>query len=173
MIEPLLQAERLLLHGMLDQAEELYRRTAEQDPRNAIAVVGLARVCLERGDDVAALGHARAALAIDPDNAAASRLERRLSEVLAQRSESRPESPKPPSLPPAWSSTTPAEPPPAAGPSEPVVFARNPSMAEHRRQAGEATPADDPPPHEPPNQPPDQAPRQRMLDRLLRRSRRT
>lgn len=143
MIDALLHAERLLLHGMLDQAEELYRRTAQQDPRNAIAVVGLARVCLERGDDEGALAHARAALAIDADNAAAIRLDQRLTEVLAGRAgESGGVAPSAalPPTPPAWSSTTPPEPP---APSERVVFERNRSMADHhaadQRQSDSST----------------------------------
>jgi tetratricopeptide (TPR) repeat protein len=87
MIEVLLQAERLLLHGLIDQAEEIYRGAAERDPNNAIAVVGLARVALERGDDRLAYERARQALEIDPQNTAALRLEARLSEVLAARGE--------------------------------------------------------------------------------------
>jgi thioredoxin-like negative regulator of GroEL len=88
MIEPLLQAERLLVHGQVDAAERIYASTIAADPRNAIAVVGLARVALERGDDRLAYEHACAALQIDRQNAAALRLEARLSEVLATRGES-------------------------------------------------------------------------------------
>jgi tetratricopeptide (TPR) repeat protein len=86
-IEAMLQAERLLLHGMVDQAERIYQGAFERDARNAIAVVGLARVALERGDDRLAYERARQALEIDPQNAAALRLEARLSEVLATRGE--------------------------------------------------------------------------------------
>jgi hypothetical protein len=87
MIELMLQAERALMVGMIDQAERLYQMAARNDPRNAIAVVGLARVALERNDDRAAYDRSREALAIDPNNAAALRLEARLSEVLVHRGE--------------------------------------------------------------------------------------
>jgi tetratricopeptide (TPR) repeat protein len=87
MIEPLLQAERLLTVGMLDQAEQHYERIAEQDPVNAIARTGLARVALERGDEVTAYRHARRAVELDPENGIALRLEARLSEVLGVRGE--------------------------------------------------------------------------------------
>ena len=83
----MLQAERLLLHGMVDAAEEIYRNATERDPHNAIAVVGLARVALEHGDERLAYERALQALAIDPQNVAALRLEARLSEVLAARGE--------------------------------------------------------------------------------------
>lgn len=83
MIELLLQAEGALSVGLLDRAETLYRQVASADPRNSIAVVGLARVALERGGQPAALELARRALAIDPENVAAQRLVQRLEEVLA------------------------------------------------------------------------------------------
>ena len=82
MIELILQAERALSVGQLEQAERLYRRAAEADPRNSIAVVGLARVALDRGDDRGAYTLARQALDIDPENAAAQRLADRLDEVM-------------------------------------------------------------------------------------------
>jgi tetratricopeptide (TPR) repeat protein len=91
MIELLLQAERALEMGRVDAAESLYHQVADNDPRNAIAVVGLARVALERGDEGAALGLARRALVIDPENAAAGRMVARLEEVYTYRGETLPE----------------------------------------------------------------------------------
>jgi hypothetical protein len=87
MIERLLEAERLLAVGMVDRAEAIFRGMAESDPRNAFAVVGLARIALERGDDRLAYRHAVHALEIDPENDAARRLEGRLAEVFAARGE--------------------------------------------------------------------------------------
>jgi hypothetical protein len=87
MIELLLQAERALSVGLLDRAETLYRQVATADPRNSIAVVGLARVTLDRGDEVGALALARRALTIDPENAAAQRMVARLEEVLDYRAD--------------------------------------------------------------------------------------
>ncbi len=91
MIEILLQAERALAVGLVDQAERLYRQAADADPRNSIAVVGLARVALERADEPEAWRQAQRALAIDPENVAAQRLADRLEEVWAYRGESLPE----------------------------------------------------------------------------------
>ncbi len=91
MIELLLQAERALSMGMLDQAERTYRQASAADPRNSIAVVGLARVALERADDVGAWREARRALTIDPENAAALRLVERLEEVWRYKGQAMPE----------------------------------------------------------------------------------
>jgi tetratricopeptide (TPR) repeat protein len=87
MIERLLEADRLLALGLTDQAERIYLQAVETDPRNAIAVVGLARVASERGDDRTALEFARKARAIDPENPAAVRLTARLAEIIATREE--------------------------------------------------------------------------------------
>jgi hypothetical protein len=89
-IELLLQAERALNVGLVDQADRLYRQVADADPRNSIAVVGLARVALERADDAEAYRQASRALAIDPENVAARRLADRLEEVFATRGEALP-----------------------------------------------------------------------------------
>jgi tetratricopeptide (TPR) repeat protein len=81
MIERLLAAEKALDQGMLDTAGRLFDQVAQADPRNAIALVGLAKVALreDRIDDAREL--AEQALAIDPDEAAAQRL---LREVYAE-----------------------------------------------------------------------------------------
>jgi hypothetical protein len=86
-IELLLQAERSLAVGLLDQAEHIYWLAIERDPQNSIAVVGLARVALERQDDRTAYEFGRRALAIDGENAAAQRLVARLEEVMRYRGE--------------------------------------------------------------------------------------
>jgi cytochrome c-type biogenesis protein CcmH/NrfG len=87
MIEQMLAAERALLHGRLDEAERIYRLTIQHDPGNSIAMVGLARVALERADDRGALDLARQALVLDPENVAARRLAERMAEVLRYRGE--------------------------------------------------------------------------------------
>ena len=74
MIELLLAGDRLLEAGDLDHAERIYRQVAEADPRNAIAVVGLARVADARGSREEAVVLAERALAIDPEDLAAQRL---------------------------------------------------------------------------------------------------
>ena len=78
MIELLLAGERMLAAGDLDHAERLFSQVAEADPRNAIAVVGLAEVATARGDDDGAIATAQRALEIDPENAAARRMIDRL-----------------------------------------------------------------------------------------------
>lgn len=87
MIEYLLEAERAMSFGRIERAEEIYRQVADSDPHNSIAVVGLARVALERADDLGAYLLARRALTIDPENEAARRLAVRIEEVLATRGE--------------------------------------------------------------------------------------
>ena len=114
MIELLLEAERALSFGQVDRAETLYRQVADADPRNSIAVVGLARVALERTDDLGAYLLARRALAIDPENEAARRLAVRLEEVLATRGE-------PVADPLPASAVQPPAPPAAAAPTPPVA----------------------------------------------------
>jgi thioredoxin-like negative regulator of GroEL len=107
-IELLLEAERALSFGRVDEAERLYRQVATADPANSIAVVGLARVALEHADDAGAYVLARQALTIDPENEAAKRLVTRLDEVMRTRGETVPEA----------AARIPAEP---ALPGEPVV----------------------------------------------------
>ena len=97
MIELLLEAERALSFGRIERAEELYRQVSDADPRNSIAVVGLARVALERRDDLGAYLLARRALTVDPENAAARRLAVRLEEVMRTRGDDVPDAgPMPP-----------------------------------------------------------------------------
>ena len=80
MIELLLVAEQLFDDGAFDLAELLFTQVAQADPRNAIAVAGLARVALARGDHEKAFDEARRALAIDPEESAAQRL---IDELIA------------------------------------------------------------------------------------------
>ena len=98
MIEVMLEAERAMGIGLLDQAERLYRQVVAADPRNSIAVVGLARVALERGDQRGAYTYARRALALDPDNHLASHLSQRMAEQMRNRGEALPEDEPAPEL---------------------------------------------------------------------------
>lgn len=87
MIERLLAGDAALARDDLEVADRLFGQVAEADPRNAIAVVGLARIAVRRGE----LGRARElverALAIDPDEAAAGRL---LAQLDLERTASEP-----------------------------------------------------------------------------------
>jgi hypothetical protein len=126
-IELLLEAERALSFGRVDRAEEIYRQVAGSDPHNSIAVVGLARVALERADDLGAYLLARRALVIDPENEAARRLALRLEEVLATRGEPVAD-PMPTAPPPAQ-----PEPVPSAGSSSDSEPTGPPAEASGRR----------------------------------------
>jgi len=127
MIELLLQAEAALSLGLLDRAETLYRQVAGADPRNSIAVVGLARIALERGDEPGALAQARRALAIDGENAAAQRLVQRLEEVLAYRGVAPRAEPEP--------APAPEHQPDPAPEHQPAPAPEPPAIAEPRRRS--------------------------------------
>lgn len=134
MIELLLEAERALSFGRVDRAEELYRQVAVSDPRNSIAIVGLARVALERADDLGAYMLARRALVIDPENEAARRLALRLEEVLATRGE--PVADPMPAAPPqpTPTATTPAAEPRTEAPTEPTPASGRRSLIDRLRR---------------------------------------
>ncbi len=89
----MLEAERAMAVGLLDQAERYYAQVAAADPKNSIAVVGLARVALERGDQRGAYTFARRALAMDPDNPMANHLSQRMAEIMRGRGEALPDEP--------------------------------------------------------------------------------
>jgi hypothetical protein len=73
-IERLLAAERALDADQLEVAHRLFSQVAGADPRNAIALTGLAKVAVRRGDLATARLHVTHALAIDPEDAAAKAL---------------------------------------------------------------------------------------------------
>ncbi|HET7474321.1 MAG TPA: hypothetical protein VFJ71_14450 [Candidatus Limnocylindrales bacterium] len=128
MIELMLEAERALAVGLLDKAEGHYKTVVANDPRNAIAIVGLARVALERDDQLATYLLARKALAIDPENPAASHLAHRMAEQLAMRGEDLPATPAP------GSNAAAPEPgrSPAAAPEAPAIASPAPAPVEPR-----------------------------------------
>jgi hypothetical protein len=166
MIELLLQAERALSVGLLDRAETLYQQVATADPRNSIAVVGLARVRLERGDEPGALELAGQALLIDPENTAAQRMVQRLEEVQRYRDE-----PVPLSY-----DVAPSIPEPAPSEPEPVAelvpaFEPEPAPLPESDPLLVPAPSEPAPLPEPAPSPEPAPPRRRRswLDRLFRR----
>jgi len=109
MIELMLEAERAMGIGLIDNAERLYRQVVAIDPRNSIAVTGLARIALERGDQRGAYTFARQALAIDPENPIASHLAMRMAEQMRNRGEALPDEPAAaPGAPPASAPAAPS-----------------------------------------------------------------
>ena len=108
MIELMLEAERAMGIGLLDNAERLYRQVVAIDPKNSIAVTGLARVALERGDQRGAYVFARQALALDPDNPMASHLSQRMAEQFRNRGEALPDDVVPVGSTPARTAAPPA-----------------------------------------------------------------
>jgi hypothetical protein len=148
MIEPLLEAERAMSFGLIDQAERLYRQVADHDPRNSIAVVGLARVALERGDERLAYVEAKRATGIDPENPAAQHLVMRLTEVFETRGEELPSVAEPAPEPAPTPSPTPAGAAETASPPKPSATV-----------SPTAPPAPSPPPRK----------RRGFVDRLLGR----
>jgi thioredoxin-like negative regulator of GroEL len=101
MIERLLAAEGALQRDELDHAQRLFGGVVEADPRNAIAVVGLARVLARRGDTDAARALVAHALEIDPDEAAARRLLDELDRRPVPEPEGAPEASRAAAPPPA------------------------------------------------------------------------
>jgi len=156
MIERLLDAERAMSFGQIDHAEEIYQQVSTSDPKNSIAVVGLARVALERGDDLGAYLLARRALGIDPENDAARRMAVRLEEVLATRGQPV------------------ADPLPADDVAQVVSHAAEPEAPPPLERATPAPPEPQPPApasgaHIPKGPPAKKRKRRSLIDRLRRR----
>lgn len=90
-LDPVLQeAELALTAGRLDRSEVLFLERLTAAPTDALAVVGLAQVALERGDDTRALALARWALRLDPTEDQAVRFVSRLEEVMRYRGDEPP-----------------------------------------------------------------------------------
>lgn len=109
MIELLLQAERALGMGALDQAERLYWQAIDADSQNAIAIVGLAKVARTRGDDRTAIAFVRRALKVDAENAVARRLVAELEAAHPTDAAQATAAPKPAADVPPAATATPAE----------------------------------------------------------------
>lgn len=107
MIERLLAAERALAADQLEVAHRLFAQVAGADPRNAIALTGLAKVAVRRSDMPTARLHVTHALAIDPEDAAAQALAAELGVKATEPAAA-------PGVAPASAGPTPAEPIPTA-----------------------------------------------------------
>jgi hypothetical protein len=83
--ERLLQADRLLIVGLTDQARSIYSEVLAAQPNNPQALVGLANCEIELGHGRAAYDLAVRALGIDRSNDVARRMEARLADVWALR----------------------------------------------------------------------------------------
>ncbi len=190
MIEILLQAENSLQLGMLDQAERRYWQVLDSDPANAIAIVGLGRVALERGDERTALAFGRKALGVDPENSVARRLVGRLEEVIRERGDVVPATPEggPTGLRPGGASPADpraaeradasgeragppsgrADPPGSPGSAAPAPSAESAPPAESSLPPGASSTSQPPPPAQP-TSPTEPRARRGLLDRLLGR----
>jgi thioredoxin-like negative regulator of GroEL len=130
MIERLLAADAALADGELEAASRLFAQVAEADPRNAIAVVGLARIAIRQGRAEEARQLLARALDIDPLEAAARHLIRDLDDAAPAPLPTPEPPPAPePALAPAPTRAplpvpSPVPPPGAPAPRRPSVLAR-------------------------------------------------